>query len=536
MLVGRPTARRAGIRSLPALLRRHIGLVVVLAAGLALRITMMAAYPPALWFQGDSGAYLRLSEAWPAMPARWTYPWLLKGFEWTGTVASVVALQHLAGLALGVATYLLLRRLGVGPWPATLAATPILLDATQLTLEQYLLTETLFTTALAVAALLLVRRERPGTLAALGAGVAVALGMATRPTGVVALGALLLFLLVPWRGWRAPAAYLLGIVVFFGAAFAGIGTVKGALGMEGGKFLYGRTAQIADCDRLELRPGLRKLCPTQPLDQRPARPDWFLWNRDSPIHNADRPEDLDEFAREVLRQQPGDYLAAVASDTARYFWPTPLAPTESCLAQWWRPQPAPTDWAANYDCVPRTASPGYHWKPAPSQDVEPNAASRFLHGYGRYAVTPPPVLAAMVLLALVGAVWPRRGRLRLSLVALLYAGIGLGIMVFSVATSMFEHRYGLPALAFLPIAAAVGWQRLRSAAPHPTDRPTPAGGESAGLTPADGSPSAPHSTDRPTPADGEPDRPAPTMTESNGEHDEGTGDRGHGAAAVPQRG
>jgi hypothetical protein len=507
--VGRPTARRTGARSLPALLRRHVGLVVVLAAGLALRIAMMVAYPPALWFQGDSGTYLRLSAQWPEMPARWTYPWLLKGFEWTGTVASVVALQHLAGLALGVAAYLLLRRLGVGPWPATLAATPILLDATQLTLEQYLLTETLFTTALAVAALLLVRRERPGTLAALGAGVTVALGMATRPTGVVALGALLLFLLVSWRNWRAPAAYLLGIVVFFGAAFAGIGTVKGALGLEGGKFLYGRTAQIADCDRLELRPGLRKLCPTQPLGQRPARPDWFIWNRDSPIRNAERPEDLDEFAREVLRQQPGDYLAAVASDTARYFWPAPLAPSESCLATWWRPQPAPTDWAADYDCVPRTAGPGYDWKPAPSRDVEPNAASQFLHAYGRYGVTPPPVVAAMVLLALVGAVWPRRGRLRLSLIALLYAGIGVGIMVFSVATSMFEHRYGLPALAFLPIAAAVGWQRLRSA-PHPTDRPAPAGGE--------------------------PDRLAPTTAESNGEHDEQTRDRGHGAAAVPQRG
>ncbi|MFG3700117.1 hypothetical protein ACGF5C_19675 [Micromonospora sp. NPDC047620] len=529
MLVGRPAARRAGARSLPALLRRHVGLVVVLAAGLALRITTMAAYPPALWFQGDSGTYLRLSAQWPDMPARWTYPWLLKAFEWTGTVATVVALQHLAGLALGVASYLLLRRLGVGPWPATLAATPILLDATQLTLEQYLLTETLFTTTLAVAALLLVRRERPGTLAALGAGVAVALGMATRPTGVVALGALLLFLLVPWRGWRAPAAYLLGIVVFFGAAFAGIGTVKGALGLEGGKFLYGRTAQIADCDRLELRPGLRKLCPTQPLDQRPARPDWFIWNRDSPIRDAERPEDLDEFAREVLRQQPGDYLAAVASDTARYFWPAPLAPTESCLANWWRPQPAPTDWAADYDCVPRTASPGYEWKPAPSRDVEPNAASRFLHGYGRYGVTPPPVLAAMVLIALVGAVWPRRGRLRLSLIVLLYAGIGLGIMVFSVATSMFDHRYGLPALAFLPIAAALGWQRLRST-PHPTDRPAPADGEPVGRPPADGDPGGLIS------ADGEPDRLAPTTAESNGEHDERTGDRGHGAAAVPQRG
>jgi hypothetical protein len=510
VLVGRLTTRRADTaRSLPDLLRRHLGLLVVVAAGIVLRITMMVAYPPALWFEGDSGVYVYLAQQWPAMPPRWTFPWLLKALEWSGTFYSVTSLQHLAGVALGVATYLLLRRVGVGQWLAALATTPILLDATQLTLEQYLLTETLFTTALAVAALLLVWRERPGTIACLGAGMAVALGMSTRPTGIIALGALLLFLLLPWRGWRPLTAYLLGIVAVLGFAFIGTGGVKSALGLEDGKYLYGRTAHVADCDRLELRPGLRKLCPPQPVDQRPERPDWFLWNEDSPIKNAERPEDLDEFAQEVLKQQPGVYLAAVASDTGRYFWPTRLGPMESCLANWWRPQLAPSNWAASYNCTPRSAGSDYQWQPAPSRVAEPNAASRFLHAYGRYAITPPPVLAAMLLIALVGVVWPRRGRLRLSLIALLYAGIGTGIMVLSVATSMFDLRYGLPALAFLPIAAAVGWQRLRSA-PVPRDRPTP--------------------------ADSEPDRLAPTLAESNGEHDERTGPGGHGLAAVPQRG
>lgn len=465
------------------MLRRHLGLFVVVAAGIALRITMMVAYPPALWFQGDSGIYIRLSQQWPAMPPRWTFPWLLKAFEWSGTFYSVAIVQHLAGVALGVATYLLLRRIGAGPWVATLATTPILLDATQLTLEQYLLTETLFTTSLAVAVLLLVWRERPGVVACLGAGMAVALGMSTRPAGIIALGALLLFLLLHWCGWRPVTTFLLGTAAVFGLAFVGTGSVKGALGLDGGgKFLYGRTAHIADCDRLELRPELRKLCPPQPVDQRPERPDWFLWNEDSPIKNAERPEDLDEFAQEVLTQQPGAYLAAVASDTLRYFWPARLGPMESCLANWWRPQLAPSNWAASYDCTPRTAGPDYQWQPTPSQVAEPNAASRFLHAYGRYAVTPPPALAAMLLIALVGALWPRWGRLRLSLIALLYAGIGTGIMAFSVATSMFDLRYGLPAIAFLPIAAAVAWQRLRSA-PVPPDRPTPAESESDRLAP-----------------------------------------------------
>ncbi|MCW3845462.1 glycosyltransferase family 39 protein, partial [Micromonospora yasonensis] len=397
MPVGGSATPAAGVRlTLAARARPHLGLLVLLTMGAGLRVTMLIAYPPALWFGGDSGTYVRRSELWPELTIRWPYPWLIKAFEWTGTFASLVAVQHLAGLALGVATYLLLRRrLGASGWVAALAAAPILLDARQLTLEQYLLTETLFTTLLAVAALVLTWKQRPGPVAGFGAGVAAAMGMATRPTGVVALGVLLLFVLAPWRGWRTPVAYLLGIVAFFGVVFLNVGTVKDALGAEGGKFLYGRTAHFADCDRLELRPGLRRLCPTQPLEQRPERPDWFIWNKASPIRNAKDPADLDAFAKAVIRQQPGDFVAEVAADTARYFWPHRLGPKESCLAGFWVPQLSPPDWSANPDCTPRLAGARYDWRPEPSRVATPNAASRFLHGYGRYGTTPPPLVAAM---------------------------------------------------------------------------------------------------------------------------------------------
>ncbi|SBT37525.1 Dolichyl-phosphate-mannose-protein mannosyltransferase [Micromonospora auratinigra] len=454
---------------------------------------MTVAYPPALWFSGDSGVYVRHAQIWPALSTRGLYPWLIKAFEWTGSFTSLVAVQHLAGLALGVAIYLLVRRrLGGSDWVATLAAAPVVLDARQLTLEQYLLTETLFTAALAGAALVLAWKERPGPVAGFVAGLAVAVGVLTRPTGVVAVGVLLLLLLLPWRGWRAPVAYLLGILALWGAVLVTVGSAPNAYGVGGGRFLYGRTAQIADCDRLDLSPDLRRLCPRQPVDQRPERPDWFIWNKDSPIVDAKRPEDLDAFARAVIRQQTGDYLARVAADTSRYFWAQRLGPKETCLAQWWVPPLAPADWAADRDCTPRLADPHYDSQPAPSQASPPNAAAEFLHGYGRYGTTPPLAVTAMTLLALTGALWPRRGRLRLSLLALGFAAIGMGIMIFSVATSMFDYRYGLPALAFLPIAAAAGWQRLRAT---PTDRPAPAVDD-----------------DEPQPAP-----LAPTLTGSNGE-------------------
>jgi hypothetical protein len=52
------------------------------------------------------------------------------------------------------------------------------------------------------------------------------------------------------------------------------------------RFIYGRTAHFADCGTLRMRPAVLALCPRQPLDQRPERAHWFIWNRNSPIHNA----------------------------------------------------------------------------------------------------------------------------------------------------------------------------------------------------------------------------------------------------------
>ena len=45
-------------------------------------------------------------------------------------------MQHLLGLAMAAAIYLLLLRLRVWPWLAALATAPLLLDSMQLALEQ----------------------------------------------------------------------------------------------------------------------------------------------------------------------------------------------------------------------------------------------------------------------------------------------------------------------------------------------------------------------------------------------------------------
>jgi hypothetical protein len=45
--------------------------------------------------------------------------------------------------------------------------------------------------------------------------------------------------------------------------------------------------------------------------------------------------------------------------------------------------------------------------------------------------------------------------------------------VLSVATSMHDDRYGLPALAFNPVAAALAWHRLRTRPPVSAATPSP---------------------------------------------------------------
>jgi 4-amino-4-deoxy-L-arabinose transferase-like glycosyltransferase len=454
--------------------RRHLGAVLVVTVGVILRIAMMVAYAPALWYDGDSGQYIMFSEQWPSMAYRWPYTWFLKAFEWTGTFVTVVALQHLAVVLLAVAGYVFLRRVGVGPWVGALAIAPLMFDANQITIEQYLLTETMFTVMVAAAALLVVWRPQPSVWATGAAGVAVAIGWATRATGLVVIAALLLFMLVQWRGWRAPAAFVLGLVAFVAAISWQAGSPKTALSLESGGYLYARTAQFADCDRLQLRDELRPLCPTQPLGQRPERPDWFLWDPQSPIVYArTRPELLDEFAREVIKQQPLDYAAKVTSDSAPFFVPTKPGPGQTCLALWWRPHYAPANWSLDRGCVPHIAGNDYQVDPQPSSSAAPTQLSRVMRAYGKYAVTPPLVTSLAILLALAGAFWRRRADRRLRMIALMYLAIGAGIMLLSVATAMFDPRFGLPALAFIPIAAAAGWHRIRTpkAAPRPGSAP-----------------------------------------------------------------
>ena len=85
-------ARRAGRGA-----RWHSMLLILLAAGLGLRVVTQLAYRPAIFYI-DSYKYLRGSGGYDPVG----YNLLLKPILWAGNLATIAAVQHMLGLAMAV--------------------------------------------------------------------------------------------------------------------------------------------------------------------------------------------------------------------------------------------------------------------------------------------------------------------------------------------------------------------------------------------------------------------------------------------------
>jgi hypothetical protein len=511
--------------------RPYWPLGALLAAGLVLRVLAFVAYWPALWFP-DTQHYLRNAALSPHPDEQrpFGYPGLVWIFAKLHAPAwTLAAFQNLLGLAVVAGIYLLVMRRGgppAGPasrwrrrsaacvprthaaprsdlpaetwirpgprWLATIAAAPLALDANALLVEHYLLAEALFTALLAGAVGLLLWADRPGWLAATGAGLLFALSGLTRTVGLPLAGLGLLYLLIRRVGWRALAGFALAVVLPIGGYLAWYHSSHGvyATTQYSGRFLYGRVAPFADCTRTPVHGAEARLCETRHIS---GNPDDYVWHSNSPGRRyfpsvKDDPK-LSDFATRVIEHQPVDYAKAVVRDTLKYFdlsrndpapfrKPLPYLDGRVVLCnQWMRfpadPAPAPPQ-RTQVSCAPMLQSynPNLH----PTGTASSHAAARFLHAWSRIAVTPGPLLAVALLLGV--AALARPGRLRWD--APLLGLAGLALLVIPSATSLFDARYGVPALAVLPPAGALGllaW--LHRPAPPAEPEPEPATAEVA---------------------------------------------------------
>ncbi|HZC39616.1 MAG TPA: hypothetical protein VE343_03015, partial [Streptosporangiaceae bacterium] len=249
---GEADARPAQRQARPGqLIRRHWLAIVLLAAGLVLRVLTELAYRPALFFT-DTVRYLYNAEGMD--PVGYKGP--LRVILLAGNFNAVAAIQHLLGLAMAVVIYLLLLRRGAPRWLAALAMVPVLLDAYQLQSEQTILPGTWFQ-ALIVAglAILLWRPTLVGWRRAAAAGAVLGTSALFAQIGEALLVPALIFV-ITIAGWRRALASGAALAAAFAVPILAYCT--GSYLMTGDFFLshtgatsfYGRTAAAADCATL----------------------------------------------------------------------------------------------------------------------------------------------------------------------------------------------------------------------------------------------------------------------------------------------
>ncbi len=448
---------------------RHRLFAGFVLAGIVVRVLVMVAYQPALWYDGDSGSYLNMAKAPLAIdPTRALgYVMFLKLVQPTGTLVAVAFLQHLAGVAIAVGVYAFLLHRGVGKGVAAVAGGVLMLDSLLITLEHYVLSELVFLPILLACVMALVLPSRPGWRMAGASGLLLFVAWFVRPVAVPIAALLLVYLVIRRVGWRPVVAFTAAFVVPYAAfTMLVIGDQPSAYGAYwSSRSLVGRVAPFADCARLELTAEQRALCPTEPLGQRSARGDYYVWN--GPASSLEPPVDADVlngFAVAVIRQQPMDYLAVIARETAQHFVPLPDRDEGYwCLRQRYvLPVTASDEPSAPSHCRPELAGPGYQAAHSPSSANPPaNGLTTFLNAYSRWVRV--PVLAVLAVFLLTAWAALRRPFLRApgARDAVLCVAIAGALTVGPVFVSMYEPRYAAPALPFVCIAGALVWHRLR---------------------------------------------------------------------------
>lgn len=437
---------------------------MVLLVGAAARALVTATYWPAFWFF-DGGRYIQVSREWtPDTQRPFGYSALLRLADWTGSLATVTVAQHLVGIALSAAIYAFLRHRGVATWLAVLGAAPIALDAYQITVEHYILAETLFTTLLLGGLALLLWRRQPSTAMLVAAGVLFAAAGLTRTVGLPLVAIVLVYLMVAKFRWRQVALFALAWTIPLTGYVAWYQAEHGVyrLGQYEGRFLYGRVATFADCDRLDLTPRQRELCPTEPLQNR-RNPSFYVWDFASPQLQyplATDDEVFAGFAREAIRSQPVDYAGTVTSDLLGYFQ---LRPYPICPGDWELPH------TTELHCHPKmSGNTGFDTAMASPAYRDPGPLTAVASSYHHYVYLPGMLWGACAVIAVWAGIsdWRRRPRTGPApprhdgIDAAMVAMLGLALLVLAVATSMFDYRYGVPTLALIPPAGALAWHYL----------------------------------------------------------------------------
>jgi hypothetical protein len=457
-------------------------LLIVLGAGLVLRVYLMLIYRPVAAGFNDTIEYLTTSHDHlfrdPFRPAG--YPLFLRIVRYTvPELSAVVAIQHLLGLATAALLYLVVRRLTARRWLPALPAALVALSGDQLLLEHSILTESLYTflvTAALCGVLYAVINGRAMLPLLAVSGLALGIATTVRPVGipvVLFVGAWLIVFVggsISKRLVRTAAAGVpaLGVVVFY---IVIQGALTGAWGVSpaSGWALYTRVAPIADCHDFKAPKGTAFLCESRPSfapggQGRPG-PGYYQFVGGPAIDHFGNPFNsglrgsgtMGRFARTVVLHQPLDYGREVGRDMLRYIDASTGFDRAYAGAG-----------ADELELARRTPSIEQLTVQVAEQvgfDAEPIDV-----GQGIYALQDLQhwlrvqglALIALLVLAFFGMV-AGRGWIRGA--SLLLAGAALVQAFVPVATISWGFRYGVPAIGPLGAAAALGIHALTQRVP-----------------------------------------------------------------------
>jgi hypothetical protein len=450
-----------------------VAVIFAAAVAIALRIILMIGAAPALLTYPDERSYVHAAAAGlfanPFRPAGYSL-FLRLVHLFSSNLFVTVGVQHLIGLATGIAAYALARRIGCGRWTALLPAVLIVWSGDQLYLEQILLSDGLFLTILVLTCYCALRVPAargpalaPGLGWAVAAGVLAGALVTVRTIGVPVAGVVVIWLLVAggsdWRRRLAVAgsAGLVCAAILVSYAFAQQ-SATGVFGLTrfSGWPLYGRVAPFADCRRFTPPPGTRGLCQATPACTRPGQL-YYIWDPNSPAHRLFGPPPTDggklgAFARAAILGQPGDYLFVVGRDLVRFLDPqiNPGADWSGGYGGVSLNERVPSIVAAN---LPSTRA---YWGPVTvhTDTTIVNALERWrrivrVHGW---------MLVLGLLFTVAGIARAPDRSTRRGLVLLLASA--LSILVGTALVAGYNYRYGIAPAALLMLAGSRGVEMI----------------------------------------------------------------------------
>ena len=488
--------RRAEPGRAAAALRAHWAAVVLLAAGTMLRGLAVAAYHPALLYP-DTLKYL--AGAWPGADPM-GYAVILRVILAAGDLGTVVVVQHLAGLAIGLVIYLVVLRAAGSRLLAAVAMAPVLLDAYQVQIEQMIMPDVWFEVAVVAGLAVLAWTTAPSWRRIAAAGLLLGGSAVVRQIGEALLLPALLYVVVLdvvvlAGGWRRvlrgvaalSAAFALPVLAYCGIAYLRTGYFR--LSEQGS--IAGRAAAAADCATLRLPADLRPFCPS--ARQQRYGPDWLTHSSRSPLKRAPVPpgrtrgELISAFDSAVEQQQPARIIGAVLRDSLLVFAPVKTGvPGTTPIGRWqfqvryprFRPEVSTGPGGRIELGVQKSATAPFRHLGLPAGDGGPARVDHQIAALLRWyqlsgGYTPGPVLALFTLAGLAGAVIvmlgplltragtarARPGILPAAAASLLFLLAGGSALLVSDLFE-FSWRYQLPALITLPAAGALGARAL----------------------------------------------------------------------------